>query len=294
MQVFLSWSGDRSHALANALREYLPLVIQSIQPWFSPDDIDKGGRWLQDLSTQLQKQSVAIVCVTPESANSPWLLFEAGALSKALEASWVCPVLLGMEPSEVKGPLAQFQFTRVNKEDVRKLLGTLNKRLETPLADAQIDRLHDVLWGDFQKKIDAISSAPKSSATPHRTQLDMLAEVLERVRALERQMAEAREVPDFTVLNNPYALIEHLRPKRSLSRIASVDVVERIDRFSRLAASAEKKIASIEASLAQTPESEGRAALLAERTLEVDKLNSYHAEINRARAKLERTPKTSS
>lgn len=87
MQLFISWSGERSKAIASAIRDWLPLIIQSVKPWFSPEDIDKGARWLGDLNTQLEKQSVAVICVTPESLNAPWLLFEVGALSKALESS---------------------------------------------------------------------------------------------------------------------------------------------------------------------------------------------------------------
>lgn len=197
MQVFLSWSGSRSHALAAALNDYLPVVIQSVTPWFSPDDIDKGSRWLADLTDQLQKQSVAIVCITPESVNSPWLLFEAGALSKALEAAWVCPVLLDIEPSDIKGPLAQFQATRLTKEDVRKLLGTLNRRLEVQLGDAQIDKIHDVLWVEFEKKIKAIQKPKVEAATVSRSQLDLLSEVLERVRGIERKITETVQPPDL-------------------------------------------------------------------------------------------------
>ena len=127
MDVFISWSGDRSQRVAHALRDWLPLLIQSLNPWFSAEDIDKGTRWLNDLSTQLEKQGFGLVCITPENANSPWLLFESGALSKALSTSKVCPILFGVEPTDIQGPLAQFQATRVNREDIRRLVSTMSK-----------------------------------------------------------------------------------------------------------------------------------------------------------------------
>lgn len=288
MQVFLSWSGDRSRELANALRDYLPLVIQSVTPWFSADDIDKGSRWLADLTSQLQKQSVAIVCITPECVNSPWLLFEAGALSKTLDVSWVCPVLLDIEPSDIKGPLAQFQSTRVTKDDMRKLLATLNKRLDTPLAYNQIDKLHDILWCDFEKKIKAIAKPPAATTPPHRNQLDLLTEVLERVRGLERQIAESNAPTDF--------LRQVIWESNDGQTKRQRHIVDTSDLASRMAISHQRyqhtlhRIASLEEMLGNVSEgnSNKRIKIQEELDKERSKLMSYEAEIGRADVKLAR------
>lgn len=192
MQLFLSWSGPRSKALASALRDWLPLVIQSLRPWFSPDDIDKGAPWLAELNKQLQGHSAAIVCLTPENQGSAWLLFEAGAISKALETSRVCPVVLDMEPTDVKGPLAQFQATRPTSDEVRRLLGTLNKHIESPLIEPHLDTLHETMWPKLEQRLLLAAALPTALPTPHRQPMDLIAEVLERVRGIERQVATQR------------------------------------------------------------------------------------------------------
>ncbi len=126
MEVFISWSGTRSHAIARALHGWLPQVINALRPWLSSTDIDKGARWSQDISARLNNAKAGIICLTPNNLSSPWILFEAGALSKSIDASYVCTFLVELEPAAVAQPLAQFQATRAEKDDVLRLLKTLN------------------------------------------------------------------------------------------------------------------------------------------------------------------------
>lgn len=264
------------------------MVIQSVTPWFSPDDIDKGSRWLADLTSQLQKQSVAIVCVTPECVNSPWLLFEAGALSKALDASWVCPILLDIEPSDIKGPLAQFQSTRVTKDDMRKLLATLNRRLESPLADIQLDKLHNIMWDDFEKKIKSIVKPSAATAPLHRSQNDLLVEVLERVRGLERKIFNS-EVPQGC-LGKSFWESSGLNVKGRQHLANHNDLLEKTKKIRHLYESTLKRVSMLEADLAVLSDidSERYISLQAELDKERSKLLSYEAELGRGNAKLDR------
>ena len=82
MKVFLSWSGERSRAVAEALREWLPFINAEIQPWMSGTDIEPGARWSNAIAEELDAISIGIVCVTRENQSSPWLNFEAGALAR--------------------------------------------------------------------------------------------------------------------------------------------------------------------------------------------------------------------
>ena len=128
-KVFLTWSGDRSKAMATALRVWLPNVIQAVEPWMSETDIAKGAGWNSEISSQLELAKIGIVCLTPENLDAPWVNFEAGALSK-ITGSKVCTYLFGLSPTDVEGPLAQFQATKSDdKDDTKKLLHTINRHL---------------------------------------------------------------------------------------------------------------------------------------------------------------------
>lgn len=157
MDIFISWSGKASHTVGLALKEWLPSVIQSIEPFISSEDIAKGTRWFSEIETQLGKSNFGIICLTPENYAEPWILFEAGAISKCLGESSVAPILLGMSISDLKGPLAQFNATQANKEDILKLLKSINEQIDTnkdkKLDSQKLEKIFDALWPELEEKI---------------------------------------------------------------------------------------------------------------------------------------------
>ena len=118
MKVFISWSGHRCGQVASALRDWLPGVLQVIEPWLSSEDLPLGARWADEIARALQSTDVGIICLTPENLQSPWLMYEAGALSKRVSESLVCTYALDIPPTEISGPLAQFQSTIAQREDM--------------------------------------------------------------------------------------------------------------------------------------------------------------------------------
>jgi hypothetical protein len=114
MDIFISWHGKRSHAVAAALRDWLPQIVNSFKPWLS-SGIDKGTRWSPEIAAKLATAKAGIFCLTPSSLAAPWILFEAGAISKTVEKTHVCTLLVDLNPSDVTDPLAQFQATKLTK-----------------------------------------------------------------------------------------------------------------------------------------------------------------------------------
>ncbi len=82
MKIFVSWSGDRSQALAQALRDWLPMVLHYAEPRLSQLDIAAGDRWANEVANELEASKFGIICITRENIIAPWILFEAGALAK--------------------------------------------------------------------------------------------------------------------------------------------------------------------------------------------------------------------
>jgi hypothetical protein len=183
MKVFISWSGPKSRRAADTLHSWLPLVINAIEPWTSSTDIDKGTRWSASLADQLEQTRVGLICLTRDNLDSPWILFEAGALSKTLENTFVCPYLIDVEPSEIRGPLNQFQLTRAEKEDTRQLLHTINRALGfAALPTERLNMIFDRWWPDLEKSFQAIHQESHFAQRAEPTEREMLEELLSLVR----------------------------------------------------------------------------------------------------------------
>lgn len=162
MKVFVSWSGDASHAVADALDGWLSDVIQAVEVFFSPRDIRKGSRWFAKLGRELEKSEFAILCLTPENLETPWLLYEAGAVAKRLEESRVVPLLIGLEPEELDDPLRQFNGATLRKGEMRKLVGAINKQLgDKRLPQEKLRKSFDAHWPQLEPKLRAAEKAAR-------------------------------------------------------------------------------------------------------------------------------------
>jgi len=186
MKVFISWSGDTSKNIAEIFRQWLPSVIQVVKPYYSPDDITKGTRWSSEIAKELDESKLGIICLTKDNLSSPWIMFEAGALSKNMENSKVCPILFGVEPSDIEGPLVQFQSAKFNKNEVKKVVRMINMELgEMNLTSEVFESVFEMWWPRLEERIEAeLNKAKKSTGKEIRSERDLLEEILSLSRTI--------------------------------------------------------------------------------------------------------------
>ncbi|WCH92723.1 TIR domain-containing protein [Streptomyces moderatus] len=191
MKVFLSWSGERSKKMAEALKAWLPDVLQAVRPWISSQDISKGSRGLRDIAGELAESHFGIICVTAGNQTSPWVNFEAGALSKQMDESLVVPLLLDIKAAELTGPLAQFQATEsVSKEDMHQLMRDINTALgDSSISSERLGRAFERNWPDLEEHLEGLRARRGRTSRPIRSSEDMLEELLVLIRQQERRIA---------------------------------------------------------------------------------------------------------
>jgi hypothetical protein len=202
MKVFISWSKEPSKTVAKTLKDWLPSVIQALDPWMSDEDIQAGSRWNSEISKQLATTSFGIICVTPQNQHEPWIQFEAGALAKTVETqlnkepgadeSYVVPYLINMAKRDLSGPLTAFQAVEADEVGTKKLVTDVNKALEAhggkALPEATLNKSFERAWPDLKS---VLAELPTPTTTkPKRESEDVLGEILEVVRDTNRRLGE--------------------------------------------------------------------------------------------------------
>lgn len=230
MRIFISWSGDLSKNIAEIFRQWIPGVIQAAKPYYSPDDITKGTRWSTEISKELDASKIGIICLTKDNLDSNWIMFEAGALSKNIEKSKVVPLLFGIEPSDIQGPLVQFQAAKFSKSEMKKVVKMVNSELgDTALAPDVIDSVFEMWWPKLEAQIKEAEEKAKSVDNKDlRSERDLIEEVLSLTRelsinrrferersfhprAFEDMISSVERLTEAVYENGNFELIEYIR-----------------------------------------------------------------------------------
>jgi hypothetical protein len=189
LPVFLSWSGN-SQLVAAALNEWLPQVLHAVRPWYSSEDIEKGARTIAAIDSALTSTTFGIICVTAGNHDSPWLNFEAGMLARDLSVARVTPFLVDLAASNLKGPLANLQATTANKEDVRRLILTLNESLDkdSRLPSSRVEKSFERWWPDLESSLASLRLDLNTTTTDTRPTEQVLDDLFIATKQIQRDL----------------------------------------------------------------------------------------------------------
>jgi len=181
MKIFISWHGKRSRETAEFLKKWIRQVIQFSEPWISTD-IGKGSRWNNEIAKELENSDVGIICLYKENLKSEWIHFEAGALSK-INKSHVCTFLIDLKPADIAPPIAQFQHTQYDKEDIRKMVYTINGII-TEKEDRKVNEKDNVEifeqnWDKLDKFLSEIKNKKYVVKGKERSERELIEESIE-------------------------------------------------------------------------------------------------------------------
>lgn len=221
MKVFISWSGQKSKETAEILSSWIRQVIQAAETWISLD-IEKGARWNDKINNELEQTKIGIICLNKENLTSEWILFEAGALSKTQDAH-VCTFLLDVNPADVKPPLGQFQHTSFSKDDIRKLMHTINNKIissnEKTLPEKDLDEVFEVFWKKLESKLQKLKNVQAITKVIKRTDRDILEEILQVVRSNSKNEIIATFFPGISNENDDLSVCNNINDYHCLKKL---------------------------------------------------------------------------
>src|SRR4029079_5903889 len=210
MNIFISWSGNKSRAIAEAFRTAVPRIMQSARPFLSTStDLERGARWPQELGTRLELANAGIFCITAENRDRPWMLFEAGAIAK-IQNSVLIPYLNESSKADMTPPLSLFHMAGFGRQEVFEMFVALNRHCSTPLSDERLRDAFGLAWPDLEMARLAARDVPEfETQEPHRSERELLEELLELTRGMTREYFS--DAPEPILVDQPYYSRDHPR-----------------------------------------------------------------------------------
>jgi hypothetical protein len=193
--------------VATALSDWLPQVINQVEPWMSAVSLESGKPSIAQISEALESTNFGIICVTPENQHETWLNFEAGALAKAVKSASASaiPLLVGFGSyGELDAPLNNYQAHMSTKDDLKKIVHSINDALGSAKRPAsQLETAFEKWWPDLEVnlleaaewEVAEVVEAEENSTDKRFDQ------VIQAVKTLQRQVDElttvVRSMPSY-------------------------------------------------------------------------------------------------
>lgn len=155
MNIFISHA-HTERELAEAWRELLTNILPDVQVFYSSQADPQGGigagRWRDVVLHQLQNADRILVLLTPQSVDSPWVLFEYGYARGLGRDDRIFPVLYWIDVDDVPSPVQDLQVFRGDRPDK---LSELAGRITTGLRVAAMEEVKQNVIDTYTKGVDA-------------------------------------------------------------------------------------------------------------------------------------------
>ena len=205
MNLFISWSTDKSKKVGDIFCKYLPQIIQDIKPWFSPLSIEAGSMWDSAINKGLQTD-FGLVILTHGNKEKPWIQFESGALYKGLDKTRVFTFLVDMEPKDLlDNPLTKFNHTSNNKESILKLLTTINEHLgDKKLSEAILGEVYERTYPVMESAITKVLAEDVFNIAVAPSTEALLSEILSTVRDVSKRLDNLENGQSLSSQEDPF------------------------------------------------------------------------------------------
>lgn len=155
-QLFISWSGENGKKVANLIYDWIDKAYKNVRAnVFLSTKIESGRQSFTEIMNGLENCTKGIFILTQERMNSPWLYFEAGAISKANNDNWVIPIYVDIKRDMLGGsPLGEFQSEySFCFNDLEEIIFEIGDELEWAYSDSYSTcKIRE----EFKEKIDAL------------------------------------------------------------------------------------------------------------------------------------------
>lgn len=244
MNVFISWSGDKSKDVANLLHDWLPLVLQSLRPWVSTRNIAPGTIWFNQIFDTVEDNKDGIIVVTKENKEKPWIMFESGALFKGNQGNRLNVLLVDISPEEIDEPLRSFNHVKCVKDGLYNLVKGFNDRMKNDigrLSDENLKKCFEKWYPDFEVELKKIKDKYADS-DENREKIEKCDQKIEKYpndasSYYERGLLGKKKIVNYASAVRDYLYAIYLNPNLAKAYYSLIDLAmehkdyELVDKF---------------------------------------------------------------
>jgi hypothetical protein len=162
LKIYLSWSGTLSKQVAELFAKYLSMASPSFDVW-SSQSIEAGMNWNSQIVDALKSCDAILMFVTHN--NSSWMMFEAGmahSLGKLL-----IPITVGVTPSDLTGPIAQFQSVNIESSAAINNLIQMLLDKNDESYDSRLNSIHkwETSYSSLQSELNSLLKKDEAEKT---------------------------------------------------------------------------------------------------------------------------------